>query len=152
MIVVCDTSSLIRLRKGGVLKHVKKVFDEVWIPYAVFQECRDIATASEIIRLDFKTIRVKNVLAIGLGTGERETISLAKERNIENILIDDEKGFKKAVEHDLKPIRSFDLLLIYKALKVIPSVKISLDRMIANKENIDTIRYETVLEKAKELQ
>ncbi len=53
----------------------------------------DTATAEEVKSLGFKIITVKKILPIAMGAGERETISLAKEQRIENVLIDDEKGF-----------------------------------------------------------
>lgn len=42
--------------------------------------------------------------SLGLDVGETEAISLALERNIPPILIDERKGFNVAVKHRLEPI------------------------------------------------
>ena len=41
---VCDTGTLIQLRKGGILHCLKELFDEVYIPKAVEIECQDQET------------------------------------------------------------------------------------------------------------
>lgn len=75
-IAVCDTCTLIQLRKGGILHCLKELFDEVYIPKAVEIECQDQETIAEVRILGLKVRSVNQVLSIGMGRGEREAISL----------------------------------------------------------------------------
>ena len=87
MPIIIDTSSIIRLRKGQVFQYINQIFSEVYIPDAVFRECLDPLTVDAINSLNPKVVKVKNSLTIGLGAGEREAISLAKELKILSILM-----------------------------------------------------------------
>ncbi len=98
MQVVCDTSSLIKLRKAKALHLLEKLFTIVYLPKAVQKECdeRETATSQKIEHGTFIVREVRNVLSLGMGHGERETISLAVQLGIEWVLIDDERAMKKA--------------------------------------------------------
>lgn len=78
MQAVCDTSSLVKLRKAGVLYLLGQIFDAVYLPEAVWDECTDRENAinGRIRDMKFLVQPVKNVLDIGFGAGEREMISL----------------------------------------------------------------------------
>jgi predicted nucleic acid-binding protein len=84
----------------------------------------------------------------GIHQGEQEAISLAVERNIAVILIDDEKAFRRALEQGLTPVRSFRVLLLAKAKGLIPEVKSAMDEMIAHGEGIQEEIYRRMLEEA----
>lgn len=95
---ICDTSALSRLYKGNVLDCLGNIFHKVYIPKAVNEECRNSRNsgiANAVRKYFFETVSVNKVLDIGLGKGEREAISLAKERNIKTILLDDHKAIKR---------------------------------------------------------
>jgi len=70
----------------------------VYLPKAVQKECdeRETATSQKIEHGTFIVREVRNVLSLGMGHGERETISLAVQLGIEWVLIDDERAMKKA--------------------------------------------------------
>ena len=40
-IIICDTCSLIKLQKGGVIHCLEKFYDKVYIPEAVKNECSE---------------------------------------------------------------------------------------------------------------
>jgi len=91
MKAVCDTCSLIRLRKGGVVDCLGDLFDRVLLPKAVRDECRAPGTASVLARGFFEVRDVDKVLLIGgLGRGEREAISLADAMRSQEEGIEDE--------------------------------------------------------------
>ena len=127
--IVCDSSVLIRLRKGNALSCLPALFERVIIPEAVYRESKDPATRRQIERYDFEVHEVKEVLFQVLGRGEQEVITLAVMRNISVIATDDDNAFKKAKQNDLQTLSSFDLLLLAKDAKIVPNIKPILDRM-----------------------
>ncbi len=152
MKAVCDTSSLIKLRKGDVLDCLGLLFDVVVIPPAVKAECKDPDTASAIARGFFEVCPVKQVLPIGgIGLGELEAISLAVELELPTLIIDDEKAARRALQVGCKPIRTPQILLLAKYAGHIPSVKSALDAMRAKGEGIEDEVYESTLSQAGEL-
>jgi len=66
-IAVCDTCTLIQLRKGGILDCLTKLFDEVYLPKAVAMECQDLKTLEQVKQLGFQIRVVNRVLPIGMG-------------------------------------------------------------------------------------
>lgn len=146
MKAVFDTSSLVKLQKGNCLDLIGKLFDIVFIPKAV----RDEFTGS----LDPSVVRIQDVtteLPIGLGQGERQAISLAKEKRIPWIVVDDKKAITRAIQQGLRPQSTLQLLHTAKERGHIPSVKSVLDTMKENGEGIDDDVYTDALRKAGEL-
>ena len=150
-IIVCDTCSLIKLKKGGVLGALGDFYQTVYIPQAVEMEFTE-KTRKEIINLSFiKVLNVRHVLPIGMGKGEREAISLCVENNILDIMTDDEKAFKNSLRQNLKPITAFNFLVIAKYIKSIKAVKPVLDEMKIKGEGIPDSLYFQTLKNADEL-
>ncbi len=107
MRAVCDTCSLINLRKGGVVDCLGQIFESVLIPLAVKDECKDSETQALLQKNFFEIIPVSSVLPLsGIQKGELEAISLAIEQNISIFISDDEKALKKASQQGLIAIRS----------------------------------------------
>lgn len=104
MIVVSDTTPLISLLKIDRIDLLEKLFGQVLIPQAVFDELTADARfkfeADQIRRKQFIKVRaVKNpesasVLkrATGLDQGESEAIILTDEQNADVLLMDEAKG------------------------------------------------------------
>ncbi len=152
MKAICDTSSLIKLRKGNVLDCLGLLFDIILIPPAVDSECKDPDTASAIAKEFFEVHRVRRLLPIGgIGQGELEAISLAVELGLPTLIIDDEKAAKKALQEGCQPIRTPQILLLAKHAGHISSVRSALDAMRAKGEGIEDEVYETTLSQAGEL-
>jgi predicted nucleic acid-binding protein len=151
MNVVCDTSSIIKLQRGGVIDCLGRIFEVVLIPEAVRDECRQPETKNALGKPFFGVYAVNAVLPLsGIHRGEQEAISLSVEQSTPVILLDDEKAFRRAQEQGLTPIRSFRILLLAKKKGLIPSVKSALDRMIANGEGVQEEIYRKLLEEAGE--
>lgn len=152
MDIVCDTSSLIKLRKAKALHLLTHLFTTIYIPPSVLKECE--ARETEICRKieggSFIVKKVANILPIGLGTGEREVISFAVDKGVEWVLIDDERAMKKAKKQNLKIIQFFDILLKGKAKGYLTSVKASLDSMKTEGEGIEAKLYQKVVQQAGE--
>ncbi len=148
---ICDTSVLIRLRKGNALHCLEMIFDRIIIPHAVKTECKDKETAKAIDKPFFEVRKATNILNIGMGMGEREAISLAVEMNVETIIIDDYLAFERSKAHGLSPIESIDILLLAKDAGYIDSIKDVLDLMLLNLEGITDQVYIRTLKKAGEI-
>lgn len=104
MIVVSDTTPIISLMKAGQLELLRKLFDVVYIPQAVYRELTENEIFLEEVRMvqECEFLYVKEVdnaksVAIlrnftGLDAGESETIILADEKHSDVLLMDEHRG------------------------------------------------------------
>ena len=144
-IVVCDTSTLIKLNKADALDLLGKLFNRVYLPVGVQEECLDESIKQAIKAPFFEVRKVKNILLLGMGKGEREAISLAIELKAETLLTDDEKAGQKTLKLGLSALDTTQILILAKDTNLIDSVKFLLDKMRAAGEGIeDDIYFETL--------
>lgn len=158
MIVVSDSSPLISLAILNKLTILDQLFDEIYIPVAVYDEITqwDKPHSQEIDY--FSVDRVKSIqdqsavqlLRKDLDSGESEAIVLAKENNIADILIDEYKGRKIAIAYGLSPIGTIGVLLQAKKSGIIRELRPELDILIANHRRISPNLYEKALQLAGE--
>ena len=111
MIVVSDTTPLISLLKIGRLDLLEKLFGNVLIPQAVYEELtvdeRFKLEAEQLKQKEFITVQsVKNPNSVsilkratGLDQGESEAIVLTDEVKAELLLMDEAKG--RAVSNEM---------------------------------------------------
>ena len=123
MIVVSDTTPLISLLKIGRLDLLKKLFGEIFIPQAVFNELtvdeRFQMEANQIKNEKFILVKTVNNLepvgilkrAVGLDQGESEAIVLADELKADLLLMDEAKGRKVSVEMGHRIIGTIGILM-----------------------------------------
>lgn len=100
MKVICNSGPLIALSKVGKLEVLKKLFGEIIIPEAVWNELvkkgKDKPGSKEVKKAKWiKVQKVLNKLSVRLllkevDIGEAETIILAKELNTDLVIMDDE--------------------------------------------------------------
>lgn len=123
MIVVSDTTPLISLLKINRLDLLERLFGQVLIPQAVFDEL----TADERFKLEADQIRGKqfikvkavknpesaNILkrATGLDQGESEAIILTDEQNADILLMDEAKGRTVSFQMGLKIMGTIGILM-----------------------------------------
>ena len=123
MIVVSDTTPLISLLKINRLDLLKKLFGDVLIPQAVFDELTD----DERFRLEADQIREKkfivvkpvnnpestNILkrATGLDQGESEAIVLTDELKADLLLMDEAKGRNVSAHMGLRIMGTIGILM-----------------------------------------
>ena len=123
MIVVSDTTPLISLLKINRLDLLKKLFGDVLIPQAVFDELTD----DERFRLEADQIREKkfivvkpvnnpestNILkrATGLDQGESEAIVLTDELKADLLLRDEAKGRNVSAQMGLRIMGTIGILM-----------------------------------------
>ena len=123
MIVVSDTTPLISLLKINRLDLLKKLFGDVLIPQAVFDELTD----DDRFRLEADQIREKkfivvkpvnnpestNILkrATGLDQGESEAIVLTDELKADLLLMDEAKGRNVSAQMGLRIMGTIGILM-----------------------------------------
>ena len=123
MIVVSDTTPLISLLKIDCINLLEKLFGQVLIPQAVFEEL----TADERFKLEADQISSKKFIivkavnnsesvsilkrATGLDQGESEAIVLSDELNADVLLMDEAKGRAVSSKMGLKIMGTIGILM-----------------------------------------
>lgn len=123
MIVVSDTTPLISLLKIDRIDLLEKLFGQVLIPQAVFDELttdnRFKFEADQIKRGQFikvKAVRNPEAVSIlkratGLDKGESEAIILTDEQNADVLLMDEAKGRAVAFQMDINIMGTIGILM-----------------------------------------
>lgn len=128
---VSNTTPILNFLKLKRLDILKEVLGTLIIPNGVFQEIESGKSKVfydnlknypwiEIIELKEKSFLD---LLIELDRGEAETIALAKELNIDKVIIDEKLGRRYAEEFGLIPIGTLGILLKAKEIGVIEKIK-----------------------------
>jgi predicted nucleic acid-binding protein len=158
MIIVANTTPIISLASIGRLDILEKLFGNVMIPEAVYQEIKakpgygyEQVDASFIEVRAIQGLLYKDFLLTQLDSGEAETIILAKEVNADFVIIDENLGYRLANNAGLTAIRTLSLLLKAKEKGHITQVKPLLDEMITKGRWYSSAVYRAFLEKAGEL-
>ena len=123
MIVVSDTTPLISLLKINRIDLLEKLFGDVLIPQAVFDEL----TVNERFRLEADEIRQKKFIVVkpvnnpesasilkraaGLDQGESEAIVLSDELKADLLLMDEAKGRNVSAQMGLRIMGTIGILM-----------------------------------------
>ena len=87
------------------LELLEKLYDNLFVPQAVYDEVTEVGKAQSDKLKQFLQSRVKvvdlNLTKLGLVIGELETITLYKELDADVLLIDDNRAKKYAVLKDI---------------------------------------------------
>lgn len=159
MIIIADSSPLITLALIDKLEILELLFKEVIISEGVYEEIikKDKPKSTklkEYFKNNVKTVSniiAVNILKQDIDLGEAESIVLALELKIEDILIDDLKGRKYAKIEGLKIIGSMGLLLEAKRRGFIKEIKPLLEILIKNNIRLGDALIEQVLKTANEI-
>lgn len=159
MIIIADSSPLIALAVISKLELLDKLYEEIYVPNAVFQELadNDKAFANELRRfLTGRIKEVKNRLAVDvllsdIGAGEAEAIILALEQHPDVVLIDDLKARKFAKLRGLNIIGTLGILLKAKKEGLVQEIKPLLDDMLDANIRISEKIRELALQAAQEI-
>lgn len=159
MIIVADSSPLIHFAILELLDILDGIFGGIMVSNAVHEEVTvgGKPHAEDLKRfLTNRVYQVKNKMAVQLlrpdiDLGEAESIVLALEKKVNNILIDDHKGRRTARASGLVPIGTIGVLLQAKKKKQIKEIKPLLVKLERNKCRIGKNLYQTALELAGEL-
>lgn len=121
--IISNATPLIYLAKSDKLTLLQNTINQVLIPKAVFQEVvvegkrlgeKDAYGVEKAIGQGWLRVKeVKNMFftKVSLHPGEIEVISLAKEKGIKTVLMDDAKGRSVAELAGLKPVGTLWIIL-----------------------------------------
>ncbi len=158
MLVVANTTPIISLSFVGKLSILKDLFGEVLISEAVYNELKAKKRYGyDEIEIDFIKVEVitgiiyRDFLLNQLDLGEAETIILAKEKNADLVIIDENIGYKIAKNAGLEVVRTLSVLLKAKEKDIVPQLKPLLDEMIAKGRWYSKNVYDNFLARAGEL-
>lgn len=138
MKAVINTTPLISFAILERLALLDELFDEIFIPAAVFKEATavkkrytsQIKTWGKEKVLNIKNTKEKEALGLMLDEGESEVIVLAQEIETSFVIIDENKARRVARLRMLKTTGSIGVLLRAKELGKIPAVRPLLDKLI----------------------
>lgn len=123
MIVIADTTPIITLLKLERLELLEKIFGQVIIPNAVYEEltanqkylseAKVIDDCPFLIRGEVSDRQAIKVLreVVGLDVGESEAIALADEQEANLLIIDERKGRRVAKQMGLKITGTIGILI-----------------------------------------
>lgn len=118
-IAISDTTALIILAKSDILPLLSNLFEEIYIPQAVYDEFtfRDDIVKFRIEKFDKISLRkisdlkvLKRIKKFNIDDGEVEAIALALELNL-MLIIDEKKGRKIAMSQGLKIVGVLGILI-----------------------------------------
>ena len=158
MLIVSDTSPLIALALCDKLDLLDKLFDQVCIPLAVFNELAipdkpEAAKITEWARnkiVSVKDTATVKALSLNLDLGESEALSLYWETSADFLLIDEKRGRTIALRNGAKIIGTIGILFAAKQRGFITLIKPFLEILIRNGFRISNVHYHQYLERAGE--
>lgn len=140
MIIVCNTSPIMNFAVVGQLDLLKRVYQKVFIPEAVFQELSAIRSSQlgdvviqTVLWIEQRSVANKSLvdsLRLELDLGESEAIILAMEMKADFLILDERRGRNVASRFGLKYIGLLGILVEAKRKGLIDAVKPVLDDLM----------------------
>jgi len=159
--IVVNSTPLISLSIIGKLDLLQSIFGDVYMPRAVYDEVLvngiDKIGYSELSEItwfqvsDVENVELKRSIMLQLDVGEAEVITVAKDKEISLVCIDEFAGRQYANLLGLDVVGTLGVLLIAKHQGYISNIKPLIDKLIENERYISKGLYEEVLRKAGEL-
>ena len=152
--MISNATALICLSKINKLDILKNVYSAVIIPPAVknevlLEEKEGYSSIKNAIESGWvKVVEPKKIIALGLGAGENQAISLAKERK-DKIILDDALAVKAANAFDIPTVRTTSIIFTALNKKIINKKQALslLNRLIENGYYISTKDYAALVSK-----
>ena len=146
MKVVSDSTILIGLARIEKTNLLKEIFQDIYIPEAVFKEVADdgklraeaktVREAEWIIKKQIVDYTQANFLMTVLEKGEAEVLVLAKEMQADLLLLDEEKARKSAVRAGFKVMGLIGILIVAKRLGLITNIRTYIEKLQREKFRI----------------
>lgn len=158
--VIVNSTPLIVLCGIGHLDILQKLYRDIYIPTAVYQEitaiedsaCMQIQTAEKWIHIEqIQDHAEKKMYKTKLHNGEVEVMILAQEQNADLVIIDDNAAKKTAKYLGLTVTGTLGVLLKAKQQGIIQKIYPLLTEMKQNGFYIDSALEMLVLEQAEEI-
>ena len=140
MIVVSNTSPIVYLSAIGQLDLLQKLYGQILIPVAVFNEIINVGNTDESATIvpSLRWVQTRQIadqafastLYSEIDLGESEAIALAVELNADRLLIDERLGRTIALRFGLQVIGVLGVLIAAKRRALISNVRPFLDQLI----------------------
>jgi len=154
MLIVADSSALISLAFCDGLCLLDQLFDEVKVPFEVFEEINIKGKPAANILKSYLTNKIisvditKFVIATsGLGQGELAAMALYKHLQADYLLIDDKRARKIAQLNHINITGSQGILLLAKQAALIDNVSVFINKL----RNSDIYISERLIQKTLQL-
>jgi len=157
---ICDAAVLIGLAKIGKLDLLEKLYEKIYIPWAVYNEVvvrgRGRPGSEEIDKAKwFGKKKVKdrtgvNLLASEFGQGESEVLVLGKEFKVDWLILDDARARTAAISAGYRVIGLAGILLLAKQRNLIEEIKPLFDELVDKNFRLSDKIMQAILEKAGE--
>ena len=156
MILIADSSALIALAVVDKLDLLEKLFGQVYVPRAVYNEVNHQSKGESEKLAHYCKDKILDIssnvnLNITLGLGESEAIILYKEKDANFLLCDDKKAKKFARNFGVNVIGSLGILLKAKEERLIAEITPLIERLKESQIFIDDKTCELVLRMAGEI-
>lgn len=160
MIVISDSSCLIGVAKICQLDTLKRLFGEIYIPLAVYnevvekgafkKEADQIKDATWIKRYNIQDRLAKQILELYLGSGEAETIILGRELSADYVILDERLAREVASQMGLKVIGLLGILVKAKEKGLISRLKPLIEALRKGRFRISENLEEEILKRVGE--
>jgi predicted nucleic acid-binding protein len=158
--VVVNSTPIISLSIIDQLDLLKKLYNEIYIPQAVYDEvcvkgesqigAKTLQEANFIKTLSIKNDEARRFFSASLHRGEVEVMILAQELEADLLIIDDYQARKHAKYLDFKITGTLGILIKSKEANHIKKIKPLVDRLIENDIYIGDNLYRKILDLADE--
>jgi len=158
--VVVNSTPIISLSIIDQLDLLKKLYNEIYIPQAVYDEvcvkgksqigAKTLQKANFIKTLSIKNDEARQFFSASLHKGEVEVMVLAKELEADLLIIDDYQARKHAKYLDFKITGTLGILIKSKEANYIKKIKPLMDKLIDNDIYIGDNLYRKILDLADE--
>lgn len=113
-ILIVDSSTLIALERGELIRLLEKLSHKIIIPRAVAKEVGDIIKGFENVQIEElkgKTLKLSRGLeSIKIGKGESQCVALAKKYKTNFVVCDDRRLMRQIAFSEKKSLREIKLL------------------------------------------
>jgi uncharacterized protein len=157
MILVADCSALIALASCDALHLLQRLYGEVVVPQAVFDECTVegkpyALTLSQYLNGKSRSVDIHSFVLLDgqADIGETQAMLLYKQIHADLLLIDDRRGRQVAKLNQINTIGSMRVLLAAKEAHLIDQVKSRLEKIATSPIYIAQSLINAVLELANE--
>jgi uncharacterized protein len=159
MLIVADTSALLALATWDGLLWLDELFERVWVPPAVLQECQvpgkpgaerlTVYLEGKVESVDLSDF----VIAVsGMGRGELEAMALYRRAKADWLLVDDARARKVARLNGIHVVGSLGILLLAKERGLVSEVRPLLDQLRHSEIRVSEALLHKVLVRAGEQQ
>jgi len=150
--VVFDASALIALHEIHLLERLTSLFDRCVIPPAVAAEIAPSVKRPNWIEVRPLTTPIpENVLAAALGRGESEVIALTLELTGYDVVLDDRRARRLAVEFGLPVVGTLGILVRATDAGILNEIRSSVEALLATDFYVSVRIIEHALRAVEEL-